>query len=195
MSALDHASDHENQSQPDSTREGASERSSPTPSKRFNAGFFLTFILTFIIWLVFSGRFDPFHLALGVVSCGIVAALSGDLLFPSRLGRGAPFVWLRFIGYIPWLLYQIFLANIHVMHLVFHPRMMDLIDPQVIEFNSKLTKDISRATFANSITLTPGTITINATAIGKFSVHCINAESGKPLPGEMEARIARIFEE
>jgi len=104
-------------------------------------------------------------------------------------------VWLRFIGYVPWLLYQIFLANLHVMYLVFHPRMMELIDPQIIEFDSKLTSDISRTTFANSITLTPGTITVHVTAGGKFSVHCIDTESGKPLPGEMEAKIAKVFAE
>ena len=191
MNTFNHASDRKDQSQP---RPGDDTSPSPHP-KRFSAGFFLTFLIMFATWLVFSGKFDGFHLTLGVISCGIVALLSGDLLFPSPLDRNLPLVWLRFIGYVPWLLYQIFLANLHVMYLVFHPRMMELIDPQIIEFNSKLTSDISRTTFANSITLTPGTITINVTAIGKFSVHCIDTESGKPLPGKMEAKIAKIFGE
>ena len=81
------------------------------------------------------------------------------------------------------------------MYLVFHPRMRELIDPQIIEFDSKLSSDVARTTFANSITLTPGTITVNVTAAGKFSVHCIDTESGKPLPGEMEAKIAKVFRE
>ena len=149
----------------------------------------------FAMWLVFSGRFDAFHLILGVISCGIVAVLSGDLLFPIHPDRGLPFVWLRFAGYIPWLLYQIFLANLHVMYLVFHPRMRELIDPKIIEFDSKLTSDVARTTFANSITLTPGTITVHVSAAGKFSVHCIDTESGKPLPGKMEAKIAKVFGE
>jgi len=191
MNTFNHTSDRKDQSQ---TKPGDYASQSPHP-KRFSAGFFLTFIIMFATWLVFSGRFDGFHLTMGVISCGIVALLSGDLLFPSPLDRKLPLVWLRFIGYVPWLLYQIFLANLHVMYLVFHPRMMELIDPQIIEFNSKLTSDISRTTFANSITLTPGTITTNVTAIGKFSVHCIDTESGKPLPGKMEAKIAKIFDE
>ncbi|MCP4692150.1 MAG: Na+/H+ antiporter subunit E [Desulfobacterales bacterium] len=196
MNAFNHASDSKTPSQPPPARPGPEKTASaPSHPKRFSARFFLTFFIMFGIWLVFSGRFDLFHLILGGVSCGIVALLSGDLLFPSRPGRSLPLVWARFIGYIPWLLYQIFLANLRVMYLVFHPRMMDLIDPQIIEFNSRLTGDVSRTTFANSITLTPGTITIDATAIGKFSVHCIDAKSGKPLPGEMEAKIAKIFEE
>ncbi len=149
----------------------------------------------FAFWIVFSGRFDLFHLAMGAVSSVIVALLSKDLLFPRPFGRSLPLVWLRFVAYIPWLLYQIFLANLHVLYLVFHPRMMDLIDPHIMEFNSKLKGDVARATFANSITLTPGTITVDASAVGKFSVHCINAKSGEPLPGEMEAKIANIFEE
>jgi multicomponent Na+:H+ antiporter subunit E len=163
--------------------------------KRFGARFFLTFLVMFTIWIVFSGRFDGFHLILGVISCAIVALLSADLLFLSPINRGLPVLWLRFIGYLPWLLYQIFRANLHVMYLVFHPRMMELIDPQIIEFNSELTSDVARTTFANSITLTPGTITVNVTALGKFSVHCIDTESGLPLPGEMQARIAKVFGE
>ncbi len=163
--------------------------------KRFGARFFLTFLVMFAVWVVFSGRFDGFHLILGVISCAIVALLSADLFFPFSVNPGLPFLWFRFIGYIPWLLYQIFRANLHVMYLVFHPRMMELIDPHIIEFNSKLTGDVSRTTFANSITLTPGTITVNVTALGKFSVHCIDTKSGQPLPGEMEARIANVFGE
>jgi multicomponent Na+:H+ antiporter subunit E len=169
--------------------------SPPARPKRSRTGFVLTFVLMFAMWLVLSGRFDGFHFVLGIISCGIVAFLSSDLLFPVQPDRQLPFVWLRFAGYIPWLLYQIFLANLHVMYLVLHPRMRDLIDPQIIEFDSKLTSDVARTTFANSITLTPGTITVHVTAAGKFSVHCIDAESGKPLPGKMEARIAKIFGE
>jgi multicomponent Na+:H+ antiporter subunit E len=149
----------------------------------------------FTVWLVFSGRFDGFHLILGVVSCTIIALLSADLLFPFPVNRDLPFLWLRIVGYLPWLFYQILRANLHVMYLVFHPRMIELIDPHIIEFNSELTSDVARTTFANSITLTPGTITVNVTALGKFSVHCIDTESGLPLPGEMEARIANVFGE
>ena len=159
-----------------------------------------TFIFTFptlmALWVVLSGRFDAFHLTLGVISCALVSFFSGDLLFPH-----APHplqtlrLWWRFPLYVPWLLYQIFLANLHVMRLALHPRMMDLIDPKIIEFDSRLKSDFSRTIFANSITLTPGTITVNVSALGRYSVHCIDAPSGEALPGEMEARVARVFEE
>jgi multicomponent Na+:H+ antiporter subunit E len=149
----------------------------------------------FCFWILFSGKFDFFHISLGIGSSLIVAALSKDLFFPSRIKPGFIVCWLRFAGYIPWLFYQIFLANLHVLYLVFHPRMKDLIDPKIINFNTKLTNDISRTTFANSITLTPGTITVNVSVLGKFAVHCIDEKSGRSLPGEMEKKVAKVFNE
>ena len=149
----------------------------------------------FGFWLIFSGKYDLFHLSLGVVSCLLVAIFSSDLLFPSGLKPGLLTCWIRFALYFPWLLYQILLANLHVLRLSFHPRMMTLIDPHIIEFNSQLESDNARTTFANSITLTPGTITVNVSAMGRFTVHCIDVTSGDPLPGEMERQINRIFKE
>ena len=159
----------------------------------------LPFIITFIImigfWLIFSGKFDAFHLSLGVISCLLVTFFSSDLLFPAGLKPDFLTCWIRFALYIPWLLYQVLLANLRLLYLSFHPRMMELIDPHIIEFNSHLESDIARTTFANSITLTPGTITVNVSAMGRFTVHCINVTSGEALPGEMERQIVRIFKE
>ena len=172
-------------------------RTSNNPAqKHFSAApFFLTFCLMAFFWIVFSGRFDLFHLLLGIASCLIVAALSADLLFPSPIKLDLIRFWLRFISYVPWLFYEIFRANLYVLYLTFHPRMMDLIDPKIIEFNTQLKSDVARTTFANSITLTPGTITVSVSVLGKFSVHCIDEKSGQDLPGEMEARVIKVFEE
>jgi len=159
------------------------------------APFILTFLVMFGFWIILSGKFDAFHLSLGIISCLIVAYLSGDLLFDSPRIKELPGSWIRFARYLPWILYQIFLANIHLIYLTFHPRMMDLIDPRIIKFKSKLQSDLSRVTFANSITLTPGTITVYVTMDGDFSVHAIDKKSREGLPGEMEARIAKAFGE
>ena len=181
------------------------DRDTATPSrtrdrgltKRFSPAFFLTFVILFTLWIVFSGRFDAFHLTMGIIASALVSIFCRDFLFTAPNPRaGSLFrIWIRLLGYIPWLLYQIFLANIHVLYIVFHPRMMALIDPHIIDFESRLKSDYSRTTFANSITLTPGTITVNVTVLGRFSVHCINAASGQPLPGEMEERIRKVFDE
>ena len=167
----------------------------PSGKRLAAAPFIMTFCIMGFFWVVFSGRFDLFHILLGVASCLIVAALSADLLWPSKIKPDLFFFWLRFAGYIPWLMYQIFRANLHVLYLTFHPRMMELIDPKIIEFNTKLSSDVARTTFANSITLTPGTITVSVSVMGKFAVHCIDEKSGRDLPGEMESRVAKVFKE
>jgi len=165
--------------------------------RRSFAPYVLTFLIMLVLWILLSGKFDVFHLSLGVISCALVSYFSSDLLFPNpdlALGKLIR-TWLRFIPYIPWLLYQILRANLHVLYLAFHPRMMELIDPQIIKFKTCLQSDLSRLTFANSITLTPGTITIYVSSDGYFRVHAIDAQSGEGLPGEMERRIAAVFGE
>jgi multicomponent Na+:H+ antiporter subunit E len=174
----------------------SSESSGTSRPKRFTPAVILTFFILFILWITFSGRFDLFHLILGLISCAIVSVFCRDFLFSTPTpGRGTFLLWLRFLDYIPWLLYQILLANLHVLYLVLHPRMMDRIDPHIIEFDSRLKSDYGRTTFADSITLTPGTITVNVTELGRFFVHCIDTRSGEALPGEMETRIAKVFKE
>lgn len=153
----------------------------------------LTFTISFILWILLSGQFDIFHLSLGLISSILIAWFSKDLLFADIDFENLPKRWVRFVGYIPWLLYQVLIANLHVLYLVFHPRMMDLIDPRIIQFKSRLSGDMALVTFANSITLTPGTITVFVSIYGNFSVHAIDSYSGNSLPGEMEQRIKHIF--
>jgi len=154
-----------------------------------------TFFVLFCLWVILSGKFDLFHLSLGVISCLMVTLFSKDLLFPEPGTAGFFGTLICFIRYIPWLLYQIFMANLHVLYLVFHPKMMDLIDPQIFRFQSRLKGDLSLVTFANSITLTPGTITVYVSIDGTFTVHAIDKQSREGLPGEMERRIAKAFGE
>lgn len=155
--------------------------------------FLLTFVILSATWLLFSGRFDLFHLGLGAVSCAGVSAVTAPLLFPKGWPCGLMGCWMRFAAYLPWLFYQIFLANLHLLRLTFHPRMPELINPRIVWFNSTLASDTARTTLANSITLTPGTITVHAGVMGEFAVHCIDDASAKDLPGSMETRIQEVF--
>lgn len=157
--------------------------------------FIITFSICFCTWIVLSGRFDAFHLTLGAIACAIVARLSSTILISRRGIENLPRQWFRFICYIPWLIYQVFLANLHVMSLAFSPRMIDLIDPRIIRFKSRLKKPMSLFIFANSITLTPGTITVFVSITGEFTVHVIDEHSGLSLPGEMEDKVARLMGE
>ena len=174
-------------------RRGAGESTGQPPKRSAVSSFVLTFCIMALFWVLFSGKFDAFHISLGIASCLIVSALNHRFLFTSGIRFQFFIHGLRFVGYIPWLFYQIFLANLHVLYLVFHPRMLELIDPKIIQFDSTLKEDVPRTTFANSITLTPGTITVHVSVMGKFSVHCIDDKSGDALPGEMAERIEKVF--
>jgi multicomponent Na+:H+ antiporter subunit E len=176
----------------------ASQNNSPRTSgtsRAKTAPFLITFAALFGLWILLSGKFDYLHLGLGLISCGVVAHMSKYLLFPDGQTAGLFQSMWRFLKYIPWLIYQIWIANLHVLYLTFHPRMLDLIDPHIMRFQSKLTKDLSLVTFANSITLTPGTITVSVSVDGDFKVHSIDRMSAEALPGEMEERVAKAFGE
>lgn len=153
--------------------------------------FLATFLLLFLFWLVLSGRFDGFHLVLGVISCAIVAYGSHDLLFKQIRSKNRHIEALRFIRYIPWLFYQIVVSNIHIAKLALHPHMMQIIDPRIIKFKTRLKKDLSLVTFGNSITLTPGTITVLIKE-GYYYVHALDEHVARSLPGDMEKRVGYV---
>ncbi|MBI9089770.1 MAG: Na+/H+ antiporter subunit E [Desulfobacterium sp.] len=159
------------------------------------SSFVISFLILLLFWVVFSGRFDLFHISLGMVSCAIVSWFVSDLSIPNPRPMGILRLWYNFFLYIPWLIWQILLANFHVMSLVLSPNMMERIDPHILRFRSRIRDELGLVTFANSITLTPGTITVHISAYGDLSVHAIDKDSAAALPGEMEERVARIFGE
>ena len=148
----------------------------------------------FGLWIVLSGKFDLLLISLGLISSFIVSFFFYDLLFPdfafNYLGMG-----FRFLKYLPWLMWEIIKANFHLLFIVFHPKLNELIDPHIIVFKTNLKTDIAITTMANSITLTPGTITVSSDSDGVFRVHAIDKKTAQALPGEMLDRVAKIFGE
>ena len=172
------------------------ETRSPDREKRLRPiPFILTFLVMFALWLVFSGKFDLFHMGLGVISCLIVAAMSSDLLITDTTFATIPMLWGRFMLYFPWLLWQIVLSNIHVLKLVYSRDPLTRINPQMVHFKSYLKNDMALVTFANSITLTPGTITVALSVYGDYAVHAIDDTTAGGLPGDMETKSGHIFGE
>ena len=153
--------------------------------------FLATFALLFLFWLVLSGRFDGLHLLLGVISCAIVAYGSHDLLFRDIKSKNKHVEAFRFLKYIPWLFYQIIVSNIYIAQLALHPRMLQIIDPRIIKFRTRLKGDMSLVTFGNSITLTPGTITVLIKG-GYYYVHALDEHVANSLPGDMEKRVGHV---
>ncbi len=158
-------------------------------------GFLVTFCAMFLFWIVLSGVFSAFHLVSGLLCSALVAFLSHDLLVKGRSDHLLTKAW-RLFCYIPWELWQIVLANIDVAYRVLHPKMP--IDPHVIEFETPLRGDWALTTLANSITLTPGTITIEVEPEkGKFLVHAIAREPADALLVDqtMPKKVAHVFME
>ena len=152
-----------------------------------------TFLIMFGFWILLSGKFDLFHLALGVISSGLVSFLSADLFMYDDKSKNHLATGIRFLMYVPWLLYQIVLSTLHVTFLALHPKMKEQIDPTIVTFKTKLKTDIAKVALANSITLTPGTITVRVVD-EIFYVHAISRKAAAGLPGEMEDRLADVFE-
>jgi len=147
-----------------------------------------------VIWVVYSGFLDPFHLSLGLISCGIVTWLSADLLFDDRsIPVRRRFVQaVRMLHYLLWLTWQIVLSNIAVLKLALAGR--NALQPQIVRYTTPLKTDFEKFLLANSITLTPGTVTIKILG-DTFYIHAIDDSSVAGLNGEMDRRIARIFED
>ncbi|WP_429884833.1 Na+/H+ antiporter subunit E [Geoalkalibacter halelectricus] len=153
----------------------------------------VTFLILFAFWMMLSGMFDAFHLFLGVIACGAVAYFSAHLLFPDgKVGLCGRNV-LGMALYLPWLFWQIVIANLQVAKIVLHPRMLDLINPQIVRFKTAIKSPFARVTFGQSITLTPGTITINIDR-DEFTVYALTDDTAASLPGEMEKRVAAALE-
>ena len=148
----------------------------------------------FVTWLVLSGKFSAMFIGFGVFSSALVAFFFHDLLFPS-FSIGHIRIFFKFTAYIPWIILEIIKANFHLLFIVFSPRMKELIDPHIITFKTNLKSDLAITTLANSITLTPGTITVNATRDGLFRVHAIDKPSADALPGAMLEKTADIYGE
>lgn len=155
-------------------------------------GFVVTAMVSFVFWILLSGFFDAFHIVTGIISSLLVALFSHRLFMPEGTSLKLEVARTgRFFMYIPWLLLEIAKANIDIVYRTLHPSMP--IDPVVIKFRTDIKEDMGRTTLANSITLTPGTVTMNVTDDGEFTVHAISREAADGLlSGEMARRVKHI---
>lgn len=170
-------------------------RSKPKSVRTFS--FMFTFLVMYLFWLFNSGVFEIFYLSLGAASAFFVAYVFHSHFALIKDAHSAFRAFIRFMGYLPWIIRQIVLANWDIVKRVLNPDMP--IDPRIISFQSTLKSDLAMTTLANSITLTPGTITIDIDPDGIFYVHSIAKEPAESLlaapPCEMAARVGYIFGE
>jgi len=154
-------------------------------------------VLLFAFWVLLSGHMDTFHLSAGaVVSIGI-AVLSEPLLLsappitPPGTHPITSQVSLTFAGYVLWLAKEVVMANIQVARVVLHPTLP--IDPQIVRVRYPLPHDLARLVLANSITLTPGTVTLDVEG-DEYVVHSLTPSSQQGLaPDGIPKRVAAVF--
>lgn len=142
-------------------------------------------------WLLLSGHYTVFLVAAGVGSAAAVLLAGRRMEVVDR--EGVPIdLWRALIFYWPWLLWQIVKSAWDVAKVIVHPRLP--ISPTLVRFRPSQRSVVGLVTHANSITLTPGTITIEATA-GEFLVHGLT-ESGAQgaVDSEMDRRLRRLEE-
>ena len=100
----------------------------------------------------------------------------------------------KFIAYCAWLFLQLILANIDVVQAYLRPQMA--IDPKVIRFKLPMDNPVATTFLANSITLTPGTVTINVTKENVFEIHALTKGAADGIVnGDMPKHVARLFKE
>ena len=142
------------------------------------------------MWLLMSGHYDSrLLLSLGAASVVGVALLVTRMQLPDR--EGAPFhVVLGLLFYLPWLVVEVFRSNLAVARVILSPRLP--IQPRVVDFHGHQKTDLGRFIYANSITLTPGTITVRLDAEG-FRIHALTEEAlDGTEEGEMDRRVCRL---
>lgn len=141
------------------------------------------------IWLLLSGHYDPLLISLGVVSVGVTVWIAARLNVVDHEGHPIHIV-LRLFTYFPWLFWEIVKSNVDVARRVLSPSLP--VSPRVFTVDSSQKTSVGRTIYANSITLTPGTVTIDVIG-GRLEVHALTTESAEEVKsGRMDARVTRF---
>jgi multicomponent Na+:H+ antiporter subunit E len=148
------------------------------------------FVILLSVWLLLSGHYTPLLIGIGVVCCVFVVWLAWRMRIVDS--EGIPIQLLpRAPRYLPWLVKEVFLANVDVAKRTLTPGRPD-VSPELFDVATSQRSDLGRVLYANSITLTPGTVSIRVHGRG-ITVHAIAEEVASTLrEGEMDRRVTRF---
>jgi multicomponent Na+:H+ antiporter subunit E len=145
------------------------------------------FVVLMIVWLLNSGHYTPLLIGFGGASSLFVVYLSWRMGIIDREGLPVRLVP-RALIYGPWLFKEIFKANVDVAKRILTPYEPD-ISPRLFDTGATQKSDLGRVLYANSITLTPGTVSIGVHG-AYITVHAIAEEVADGLlEGEMDRRV------
>lgn len=157
----------------------------------------LQFCVLFGFWLILSGHADTdsaedlYLMGCGLLSCALVQYITRGERIQDEEGLPIHFVQ-RLGGYVPWLLWEIVKANIDVAVRVWSPRLR--IEPRLMRVPCELETELGTVIYANSITLTPGTVTVGVDMETKeLLVHALSEEAALSLKdGGMHTRVKTL---
>ena len=143
----------------------------------------------FVFWLLLSGIYTPFLVLSGLGASIAVALLARRMELADREGHPLH-LGLAALTYWPWLLKEILKSGWQVTRIILDPRLP--ISPTFVRFRPSQKSAVALATHANSITLTPGTITVDADH-DEFLVHALTREGAAGVvDSEMDLRVSRL---
>ncbi|MEW6552794.1 MAG: Na+/H+ antiporter subunit E [Actinomycetota bacterium] len=152
-------------------------------------GKLLLSIILFAFWVVLTATAVLYDLVLGAVCSAFVAALTVALLGRALDPDITPTVLLRLPWFILRLIWEIIKANYDVAKIIIDPRLP--VDPRIVEYHTFLPGDLPRTVFSDSITLTPGTVTVDLDE-DVLKVHCLCPYHEEGLSG-LEEMVAWLF--
>ena len=141
----------------------------------------------FGLWVLLSGKLDAFHLSIGFLGAALIAWVNTE---PQHLDE-PPLPLVRLVLYLPWLFWEIVKSSLNVTKIILDPKLP--INPRLIKYPTNLGNNPAVVLLGNSITLTPGTVTIEVTS-KELVVHALDDESSSELESRaMERKIAEVF--
>lgn len=152
-------------------------------------------LVMFIIWIAMAG-IDLQEIILGAVVSLVLSFLVSSYVNISFSLKTIPGIVLFVLLYIPLLFVELIKANLDVAKRVLNPKLP--INPRIVKVPTKVKSDVGKLILANSITLTPGTISIDADE-DHIYVHCIDKkgvskeEEAKAISSNFEKVLGRIF--
>ncbi|MEJ2543204.1 MAG: Na+/H+ antiporter subunit E [Calditrichaceae bacterium] len=157
------------------------------------------FILAFLAWLALTGVTRMQEVIAGLIISLIVSLLAGHLVVTTKKKNPLVTRLLYGILYIFKFIWEMLKANMHVAYIVLHPMLP--IKPGIVKIKTKLKKDTSLTMLSNSITLTPGTLTVDVDPKEQsLYIHWIDVESEdvdtntKNVGGRFEPLLTEVFE-
>ncbi|MBA7669925.1 Na(+)/H(+) antiporter subunit E1 [subsurface metagenome] len=156
------------------------------------------FVLAFVIWILLTWQIDAQVVIAGLIASAIVAFLFHEILPKEHRIFISPVRLFWLLVYVPVFFYYMMKANLDVVYRALHPKMP--IKPGIVKIKTILKTESGITALANSITLTPGTLTVDLTDDGFLYIHWINVKSddieqaSKLIAQRFEWFLKKIFE-